>query len=165
MLDNPIGGFSGILHPLRNRRTENTRGRRISSLSSHFLAISRTRISCLDALERTACAPFREERCMKFTEATKFHRKSGGEPQPLKGLSSSRSSKERRKIPLHEDLVRIVRTFWPFPENPGAWGGLSSIGKSPSMSCRLLFRRILMPQITSESGRESPRQGLPPYGD
>ena len=51
--------------------------------SAHFLAISRTRISYDDALERTACAPFREERRMKFTEATKFHRKSGGEPQPV----------------------------------------------------------------------------------
>src|SRR5271170_6917676 len=28
-------------------------------------------------LERTACAPFHEERRMKLTEATKFHRKSG----------------------------------------------------------------------------------------
>src|SRR5271170_6189150 len=31
-------------------------------------------------LERTACAPFHEERRMKLTEATMFHRKSGGGP-------------------------------------------------------------------------------------
>ena len=38
------------------------------------------RISCHAALERTACAPFHEERRMKLIEATKFHRKSGGGP-------------------------------------------------------------------------------------
>jgi hypothetical protein len=43
-----------------------------------------TRISCHDALERTACAPFREERRMKFTEATKFHGKSGGPGFPAR---------------------------------------------------------------------------------
>src|SRR5271156_4587388 len=31
-------------------------------------------------LERPACAPFHEERRMKLTEATMFHRKSGGGP-------------------------------------------------------------------------------------
>src|SRR5271155_4529532 len=41
---------------------------------------ARTRISCHAALERTACAPFHEERRMKLIEATKFHRKSGGGP-------------------------------------------------------------------------------------
>jgi hypothetical protein len=41
---------------------------------------ARTRISCHAALERSACAPFGKERRMKFTEATKFHRKSGGGP-------------------------------------------------------------------------------------
>ena len=38
---------------------------------------ARTRISCHAALERTACAPFHEERRMQLIEATKFHRKSG----------------------------------------------------------------------------------------
>jgi hypothetical protein len=38
----------------------------------------RTRISCHAAVERTANAPLRKERRMKFAEATKFHRKSGG---------------------------------------------------------------------------------------
>jgi hypothetical protein len=33
--------------------------------------------SCHAALERSACAPFLEEKRMKFTEATKFNRKSG----------------------------------------------------------------------------------------
>jgi len=51
-------------------------------LTVHFLAISRTRISCLAALDEAVSAPFREERRMKFTEATKSHRKSGGEPRP-----------------------------------------------------------------------------------
>jgi hypothetical protein len=35
------------------------------------------RISCHAALERTANAPLRKERRMKFAEATKFHSKSG----------------------------------------------------------------------------------------
>src|ERR1700678_883331 len=38
----------------------------------------RTRISCHTAPDKAACAPFRKERRMKFAEATKFHRKSGG---------------------------------------------------------------------------------------
>jgi hypothetical protein len=38
----------------------------------------RTRISCHAAQERTANAPLRKERPMKFAEATKFQRKSGG---------------------------------------------------------------------------------------
>ena len=38
----------------------------------------RTRISCHIALEKTAIAPLREERRMKFAGAIKFHRKSGG---------------------------------------------------------------------------------------
>jgi hypothetical protein len=37
----------------------------------------RTRISCYCALDRAACAPFREERRIKFANATKFYRKSG----------------------------------------------------------------------------------------
>src|SRR6202046_3732384 len=45
---------------------------------SHSLRPERTRISCHVALDRAACAPFRKERRMKFTEATKFYRKSGG---------------------------------------------------------------------------------------
>src|SRR5271156_898679 len=36
-----------------------------------------TRLSCHTALERTAYAPFRKERCTKFAKATKSHRKSG----------------------------------------------------------------------------------------
>ena len=38
----------------------------------------RTRISCHAALDRAACAPFREEGRMKYANANKFHRKSGG---------------------------------------------------------------------------------------
>jgi hypothetical protein len=38
----------------------------------------RTRISCHAALDKATCAPFRRERRMKFTNATKFDRKSGG---------------------------------------------------------------------------------------
>ena len=47
-------------------------------LTVHFLAFSRTRISCHAALDEAASAPFRKERRMKFAKATKFHRKSGG---------------------------------------------------------------------------------------
>jgi hypothetical protein len=38
----------------------------------------RTRISCHAALDMTTCAPFRKEGRMKCTNATRFHRKSGG---------------------------------------------------------------------------------------
>ena len=38
----------------------------------------RTRISCHAALDKATCAPFRRERRMKFANATKFDRKSGG---------------------------------------------------------------------------------------
>jgi hypothetical protein len=38
----------------------------------------RTRISCHTALDKAAYAPFRKERRMKFDNATKSHRKSGG---------------------------------------------------------------------------------------
>jgi hypothetical protein len=41
---------------------------------------ARTRISCHAELERTACAPFHEERRVKLAGATKFHRKPGGGP-------------------------------------------------------------------------------------
>jgi hypothetical protein len=46
------------------------------ALFSHFP----DRISCHAALDEAASAPFRKERRMKFAKATKFHRKSGGEP-------------------------------------------------------------------------------------
>ncbi len=38
----------------------------------------RTRISCHAALDKTACAALRKESRMKFANATKFYRKSGG---------------------------------------------------------------------------------------
>jgi hypothetical protein len=38
----------------------------------------RTRISCHEALDRAACAPFFKERRMMFANATNFYRKSGG---------------------------------------------------------------------------------------
>ena len=69
-------------------------------LTVHFLAISRTRISCHDALEGTACAPFREERRMNFTETTKFDRKSGESREEL--LSSTEFTGEGgESIRLH----------------------------------------------------------------
>ena len=37
----------------------------------------RTRISCHAAPDKTACAPFFEERRMMFANATNFYRKSG----------------------------------------------------------------------------------------
>jgi hypothetical protein len=53
-----------------------------SNLFRHFEA--RTGISCQVGLERTACAPFHEERRMKFAEAIKFHRKIRGRAGNLK---------------------------------------------------------------------------------
>ena len=51
-------------------------GRRgVSQFSTR--CFSGPRISCHAALERTAYAPFRKERRMKFANAIKFHRKSG----------------------------------------------------------------------------------------
>ena len=38
----------------------------------------RSRSSCHAAPDKAACAPFRKERRMKFANAIKFHRKSGG---------------------------------------------------------------------------------------
>jgi len=38
----------------------------------------RTRIFCHAAQDRATCAPFSKERRMKFANATKFNRKSGG---------------------------------------------------------------------------------------
>jgi hypothetical protein len=80
---------------------ESSGGSRLTVLTVHFLAISRTRISCHDALERTACALFREERRMKFTEATKFHRKSRGEPQPDRECQYKKNQDRFR--PFHGD--------------------------------------------------------------
>ena len=52
------------------------------------------------ALERTACAPFREERRMNFTETTKFDRKSGESREEL--LSSTEFTGEGgESIRLH----------------------------------------------------------------
>jgi hypothetical protein len=50
---------------------------RLTMLTVHFLAISRSRISCHAALDEAAYAPFSEERRTKFAKATKFHWKSG----------------------------------------------------------------------------------------
>jgi hypothetical protein len=78
---------------------------------------ARTRISCHAALERTACAPFREERRMKLTEATKFHRKSGGGPtakrQPSpEGLGNPSGSERRRR---GTKPLRVIRSVPGFP--------------------------------------------------
>jgi hypothetical protein len=76
----------------RKKRTPNPKnpGRsKPSTLTAHFLAISRSRISCLAALAGAARAPFRKERRMKFTEATKFHRKWGPRVDPMVTLRDS----------------------------------------------------------------------------
>jgi hypothetical protein len=39
--------------------------------------IEKTRISCTQALDRIACAPFFKERRIRFTESIELHRKSG----------------------------------------------------------------------------------------
>src|ERR1700677_4404911 len=44
---------------------------------SHSLRPERTRISCYAALDMAACAAFRKESRMKFTNATNLYRKSG----------------------------------------------------------------------------------------
>jgi hypothetical protein len=76
-------------------------------LTVHFLAISRPGFPATIALERTACVPFREERRMQFTEATKFHRKSGGEPPALrKASAASAGQRNVEKSPCKEDLPR-----------------------------------------------------------
>ncbi len=46
--------------------------------NSELQSQPRTRISCHAALDEAARAPFSKERRMKFTKATKFHRKSRG---------------------------------------------------------------------------------------
>jgi hypothetical protein len=92
----------------RNRRIR--RLSRISSLSSHFLAISRTRISCHAALEKTACAPFCKEKGLRFTEATKFHRKSGVELPPRHHLGFS-LGRQRWPPPELLRLMRLTRTL------------------------------------------------------
>jgi hypothetical protein len=70
----------GLTASTGQRNAEKSRQRKPRAHRAHTLAISRTRISCHDALKRTTCAPFRRERHMKFTEATKFHRKYGENP-------------------------------------------------------------------------------------
>jgi hypothetical protein len=76
MLDESTAGPSAAL---RSGRDDNFSWA-LASLTKHELSSrpERTRISCHTALDTAACVPFRKERRMKFAEATKFHRKSGG---------------------------------------------------------------------------------------
>jgi hypothetical protein len=54
--------------------------------------LDRTRISCHAALDIAACAAFVKESSMKYANATKFHRKSGGAQRSgeICGLFSAR---------------------------------------------------------------------------
>ena len=45
-----------------------------TTLITHTLIISRTRISCLVTLDEAARASFSTERRIKFTKATRFHK-------------------------------------------------------------------------------------------
>ena len=44
---------------------------------------------------------------------------------PLGRPQQHQEFREKQKIFLHEGLVRLVRTFWPFPENPPAFEQLT----------------------------------------
>jgi DNA-binding CsgD family transcriptional regulator len=59
----------------------------VRALLSRARARLRDRISCHAALDRAACAPFREERRMKTANATNLDRKSG---ERLEGEEESR---------------------------------------------------------------------------
>jgi hypothetical protein len=88
---------------------KNPQRSRITTLITHFLATSRTPISWLDVLEKIACAPFREKRHIKFTEATKFHRKSGENP-----TRSQVSKKEKPPNPKNPQRSRITTLITHF---------------------------------------------------
>ena len=64
----PTQGEKSLLFSHQTRRA-------LEELSSRP---KRTRISCHAALDKTACAPFLEERRMRCDNATKLHRKSRG---------------------------------------------------------------------------------------
>jgi hypothetical protein len=93
------------------RNGEKFPARELRAHRAHVLAISRTRISYLDALERTTCAPFREERRMKFTEATKFHRKSGEPEFPASQRWRDAAGLPRMKV---QDRLAFECTNVPF---------------------------------------------------
>src|SRR5271156_7159140 len=68
-------------------------------------------------LERPACAPFHEERRMKLTEATMFHRKSGGGP-----AAKREPSPEGLGINSEDDLSAVGAALKPGPLAPVSLG-------------------------------------------
>ncbi len=75
-----------------------------------------TRISCYVALDRTACAPFREERRMHCINATKSNRKSGGSP-------SNAFSRSRVRLFIRRgcDLIRFAAGYPLDPTSSTQW--------------------------------------------
>jgi hypothetical protein len=72
-----------------------------------------TRISCFVALDRTACAPFREERHVKFASTTNLDRKPGVAEYPLtlrflegEGIQSGKRGKS---VVLNNEQLTIAR--------------------------------------------------------
>jgi hypothetical protein len=55
-------------------------------------------MTCHGALDRSACAPFREERRMKFANATDLDRKSGDRPMKSSDLGELREWYDRDTI-------------------------------------------------------------------
>jgi hypothetical protein len=75
-----------------------------------------TRISCHAVLDRTACAPFREERRMHCINATKSNRKSGESPSNAFGRSNVRLF--IRDLLFRPSHARRLRQAPPSPCHP-----------------------------------------------
>jgi hypothetical protein len=90
---------------------KNPQRSRITTLITHFLATSRTPISWLDVLEKIACAPFREKRHIKFTEATKFHRKSGENPTRSQVSKKTAEPEESSEEPNYHSYHALFSHF------------------------------------------------------
>jgi hypothetical protein len=98
----------------------------LSTLITHFLAISRTRISCHAALDEAAGAPFRKERRMKFAKATKFHRKFGGTR-----ISCHAALDEAAGAPFRKERRMKFAKATKFHRK---FGGTPPLGKAPTAS-------------------------------
>jgi hypothetical protein len=68
-----------------NRRLSDPHWQPMHRLAITLSFVIPTRISCHAALDGATCAPFREERRMKWINAINLHRKSGGaQPRDLR---------------------------------------------------------------------------------
>src|SRR5271155_1800535 len=95
-------------------------------------------------LERTACAPFHEERRMKLTEATMFHRKSGGGP-----AAKREPSPEGLGINSEDDLSAVGAALKPGPLAPVSLGAVKTCARSFSQIPISNLRSQLCPKIKS----------------